>query len=239
MKDTMDTHLKSITDSMDTRLKTFTETMDAHLKTITNAMNTHLKIITAVLIVVVIFFLLATFIVYLMYQRPSPAPDKIYNHQNSENTPSPTLTGMFQNMATGKGLKVATEGEIATTYVKIDGEDCWLHEQCVTCIIMSESTGTITNCSAQRTMKHQYEISYEATSRGRHQLHIKVEGEHIKGSPFTVIVLKTLGASNIPSYTIEDLQTPKGITIDQSGHLIVVEYTAHRISILQKWERKF
>ena len=211
------------------------DTMDTHLKTITNTMNTLLKIITAVLTVIVIFFLLAVSIIYLLYQRPCPAPDKTYNnHPNSESTSSSTvtLTRMFRNSATGKGLKVATEGEIATAYVNIDGEDCWLPEQCVTCKLLSESTGKITECLAKHKInkirENQYEISYQATSRGRHQLHIKVEGEHIKGSPFTVTVIRKIG---VPIKIIDKMAAPQGIAFSQQNEKIVAEYREHRIAI--------
>ena len=243
MKDTIDTRLKTFTDTMDTYLKTITNTMNTLLKTITNTMNTLLKIITAVLIVIVIFFLLATTIIYVLYQRPSPAPDKTYNnHPNSENTPSSTLTNMFRNLATGKGLKVATEGEVATAYVNINGEDCWLPEQCVTCILVSELTGKKTECSAKRTInktrENRYEISYRATSRGRHQLHIKVEGEHIKGSPFTVIVKLPVQKLGTPIKIISGLKEPRGVAVNQRGEILVAERARYCISIFNSTAQK-
>jgi hypothetical protein len=198
MKDSMDTHFKTFTEIMDTRLKTFMNTMDTHLKTFTDTMNTHSKIITAVLIVSVTFFLLITAVlvmfcvlaVSLLYQRP--APDNTYNtHPNSGNTPGSTLTSMFRNSVTGKDLKVdtATEGETAIAYIDAGDEGYSFTEASVTCQLRSELTGDVTNCSVQYiVMTNQFQIKYHTTSRGRHQLHIKVEGEHIKGSPFTVTV---------------------------------------------------
>ena len=91
-------------------------------------------------------------------------------------------------MVTGKGLKVATEEEIATAYVEINGEDCWAPEQCVTCKLVAQLTDQTTECWAQSTTTNQYKISYQPTrlSRRRQQLHIKVEGERTQPNTSTV-----------------------------------------------------
>jgi hypothetical protein len=88
--------------------------------------------------------------------------------------------------ATGKGLVSAEVGERATAVVHIvDGNE----KACVAPVeikreLASASTDTKTKCLVKNLEVSKYEVSYQATSRGRHQLHIKVEGEHIKGSPF-------------------------------------------------------
>ena len=50
--------------------------------------------------------------------------------------------------------------------------------------LVSELTGTRASCSVERRGRSKYKISYQPTIHGRHQLHIKVEGRHIRGSPF-------------------------------------------------------
>ena len=136
MKDSMGTHLKTITDTMDTHLKTIADTMDTRLKTFTDTMDTHSKIITTVLI---LFCVLA---IFLLYQRP--APDKII-HPNCENILESTLTSMFQNLETGKDSKLhlATEGKPVIAYV--DAGDL-ISEASVTCQLKSELTGAVTEC---------------------------------------------------------------------------------------------
>jgi hypothetical protein len=93
---------------------------------------------------------------------------------------------------TGKGLKVAEPGKRATAVLHVvdqEGKACSTPVESVTCELVSESTGEKIDCSVKKIeASGQYEISYQATSRGKHQLHIKVEGEHIKGSPFPVLV---------------------------------------------------
>ena len=83
--------------------------------------------------------------------------------------------------ATGKGLEVAEPGERATVVLRITDQKKKACTTPVRCELVSEHTREIENCTVKQTDIGQYEISYKSTSRGRHQLHIKVEGEHIKG----------------------------------------------------------
>lgn len=57
------------------------------------------------------------------------------------------------------------------------------------CELVSEIVGTIAaSCSVERRGQGQYEISYQPTVKGRHQLCIKVEGQHVRESPFNLTV---------------------------------------------------
>ena len=90
---------------------------------------------------------------------------------------------------TGKGLEVAVVGEKSTCIlhaVNIGGMPC---EQLIKldCELVSKIKDTKTNFSIER-RQSQYEISYQPAIKGRHQLHIRVEGQHIRGSPFSVAV---------------------------------------------------
>ena len=133
--------------------------------------------------------------------------------------------------ATGKGLEVAISGERATAVLQVvdhQGKEC---SQCIetpTCTLVSEVTGRKKGCTVMKTGDSQYEISYQPASRGRHQLHIKVEGDHIKGSPFPVTVVKKLGTS---IKTIGGVKGPRGVAINQRGEVIVAEGSGHCVSI--------
>ena len=65
----------------------------------------------------------------------------------------------------------------------------------------------------------------------RHQLHIKVEGEHIKRSPFSVTVKRPLKKLGTPIKTISGLKQPWGVAVNQRGEIIVAEQKEHCISI--------
>ena len=71
---------------------------------------------------------------------------------------------------TGKGLEVGVVGEMST----------------VICERVSEIAGV---SDVERKKQGKYKISYQPTIKRRHRLHIKVKDKHIRGSPFTVMVL--------------------------------------------------
>ena len=79
----------------------------------------------------------------------------------------------------------------------------------------------------KKTEASQYEISYQPTSRGRHQLHIKVEGEHIKGSPFPVVVKLPVRKLGTPIKTIGGVNKPWGVAVNKRGDIIVTENSGH------------
>ena len=59
----------------------------------------------------------------------------------------------------------------------------------MTCKLVSENTDERIDFSAMKILASgQYQIIYQATSRGKHQLHIEIDREHIKGSPFPITV---------------------------------------------------
>ena len=135
--------------------------------------------------------------------------------------------------ATGKGLEVAELSERATVSlytVTQTKKACSTPMKHLRCELVSESAGEIIVCTvkAKEASIEQYEISYQPTSRGRHQLHIKVEGEHIKGSPFPVTVIKKHGT---PIKTISGVNCPWGVAVNQRREILVAERYGHCISI--------
>ena len=144
--------------------------------------------------------------------------------------------------ATGKGLEVAKPGERATAVLHVvdqKGKACSTPVETLTCELVSERTGEKIDCFVKKTEAiGQYEISYQATSRGRHQLHIKVEGEHIKGSPFLVTVKLPVQKLGTPIKTIRGVKGPWGVAINQRGEIIVTECGGHCISIFSSTGEK-
>ena len=137
--------------------------------------------------------------------------------------------------AIGKGLEVAEPGERTTAVLHVvDNKEkaCTTPVETLTCELVSEMTGEKIDCSVkQKTEASQYEICYQPTSRGRHQLHIKVEGEHIKGSPFTVTVKLPVQKLGTPIKTITEVMAPLGVAVNQRGDVIVAEGSGCCISI--------
>ena len=133
--------------------------------------------------------------------------------------------------ATGKGLEMATVGEEATATLHVvdkESKDYVEHEVDVSC----ELTSCIDNASEKGIVKKRegncYDISYEPTRRGRHQLHVKVVDQHIRGSPFDVVILPKFAT---PTRFIRAVQKPRGVTINEEGKVFVAEKGAGDFSI--------
>ena len=138
----------------------------------------------------------------------------------------------------GKGLEVAKLGERATAVLHVVDDERKVYTKPVEsliCELVSESTGEKIDCSVKKIeASGQYEVSYQATSRGRHQLHIIVEGKHIMGSPFPVLVKRPLDQLGKPMQTItggytdngewHKLIRPMGVAINSKGNIIVSEF---------------
>ena len=135
--------------------------------------------------------------------------------------------------ATGKGLEVAVVGEKSTCIlhaVNIGGMPC---EELIKldCELVSEIRDTKTSCSIER-RQSQYKISYQPTIKGRHQLHIRVEGQHIRGSPFSVAVKLPVEKLGTPILTIGGMRKPCGVAINHRGEMVVTNMDSHRIHVL-------
>ncbi len=137
--------------------------------------------------------------------------------------------------ATGEGLEVAVVGEMSTAImeaVNFNGEPCEESIGSLICELVSEMTGVMVDGSLERRGESsKYEISYQPTVKGRHQLHVKVEDQHIRGSPFPVAVKLPIEKLGIPILTIGGVEGPYGITFNQKGEIVVAEYNGECVSI--------
>ena len=137
--------------------------------------------------------------------------------------------------ATGWGLEVGVVMEKSTAILYAVNSDNKPYEwqiKSFECQLFSEITGTRTDCSVERRGQSQYEISYQPTIKGRHRLHIKAEGQHIKGSPFSVAVTAPVEKLGPPILTIGGMEAPWGVAITPKEEVVVSEYNGHCVSVL-------
>ena len=136
--------------------------------------------------------------------------------------------------ATGKGLEVATFGGQATAILHAIDADGKEYEQPLvntSCELVSDAGGPTVKAAVQKKEKNKYTISYHPTHRGRHQLHVKVEGVPIRGSPFAVIARLPIQNLGTPIKTIDDVNYPLGVAVNQRGEITVAESDGSCISI--------
>ena len=131
-----------------------------------------------------------------------------------------------------KVTDAATVGKTFTATFIQHAEKTFEHlMESLECELVSELTGTRARGSVERRGQSQYEVSYQPTIKGRHQLHIKVMGEHIIGSPRRVAVNKSPDEKlGTPIRTIQ-LDRPWGIALNQSGEVVVVSSGRNCVSV--------
>ena len=138
--------------------------------------------------------------------------------------------------ATGKGTEAAVVGETATALLQaIDfrSQPCEEPILSLECELVSELTGVRTQGSVERKGQSQYEISYQPTVKGRHQLHIKVEGQHIRGSPFSIAARLSINSEELgtPIQMLVGVRKPWGVAVNKRGEMVVTERDACRVSV--------
>ena len=85
-------------------------------------------------------------------------------------------------------MEVAVVGRPTTIVmhaVDVHGRECDKPLGSLECELISEANNVV-KCKVEK-KNSQYEISYQPTHRGEHQLNIRIEEVPIKGSPFTVV----------------------------------------------------
>ena len=79
-----------------------------------------------------------------------------------------------------------------------------------------------------------YHITYTPRVRGRHDLTVKVNGQHIAGSPFRVFVKIHPTQLGPPVRTITGVNRPYGIAITSKQQLVVSEWRGKKITIRER-----
>ena len=135
---------------------------------------------------------------------------------------------------TGNGLEVAAVGMKSTAIlqaINFGGKPCEEPIKSLECVLVSEIRGTRASCSVERRGQGQYKFSYQPTIKGRHQLHIKMEGQHIRGSPFSVAVKSPIEKLGTPIRTIGGVGGPWGVAINQMGEVVVTGWGRDCVSV--------
>ena len=136
--------------------------------------------------------------------------------------------------ATGKGLEAGIVGQTSTAVLQAcnsKGEPCTEPVTSLECKLVSDLTGAeVTGSFKKLEGQNRYEISYQPTFKGRHQLHISIQGQPIRGSPFCPTVTSSIMNLDAPIHTFAGVQCPWGIAINHKGEIVVSELDSGHIS---------
>lgn len=128
--------------------------------------------------------------------------------------------------AQGDGLKQATVNELCTIRLTIMNirHDLCKESSIISkeCVLVSNSTRAKTIGEIKKIEQGRYRVSYYPTTTGRHNLHLKLNGKHIRGSPFSVLVkpqdTKLKGACGI-AFGLEDEAV---VVCEEDGHCVSI-----------------
>ena len=68
-------------------------------------------------------------------------------------------------------------------------------------------------------------------AKGRHQLHVKIEGQHIRGSPLIIAVKSSVEELGPPILSVRRVVDPWGAATNQQGEIVVTDYTGCAVSV--------
>ena len=144
---------------------------------------------------------------------------------------TPTSPDPSKCHATGKGLEVGIVGQTSTAVLQVcnsKGEPCTEPVTSLECKLVSEITGAAATVSFKKLEgRNRYKISYQPTIKGRHQLHISIQGQPIRESPFHPAVTSSFAN---PIHTIAGVNGPFDIVINHRGEIVVSEHDSGLVS---------
>ena len=134
-----------------------------------------------------------------------------------------------------KGMETTTVGQTTSLTLHAidkDGNECQKRDKNIVSELVSCTDASTVICQVRRVHVNKYKIQYQPTTRGKHKLHVRIDGRSIKGSPYTVVARPSLQSLGKPVRIIGKLNKPKGITVDSKGRFIIAESGCNCDSIL-------
>ena len=163
------------------------------------------------------------------FSAPSDTAVRNYGQVFTLTSPNPSKC-----YVTGSGLDDVVVGERSSLILHVvdfQGEPCEELIRSLLCELVSELTLASVNGTVQRRGLSHYKVCYQPAVKGRHQLHVRVEGQHIRGSPFTICA--TLPVKNIGEaiLSFDRVSSPWGMAVNHRGELLVTECKKHCVSV--------
>ena len=137
-------------------------------------------------------------------------------------------------------METTTVGEVTTLTLHAIDEHANMCQEVtnISSELVSCMDARTVKCQVRRDQDNKYKIQYQPATRGKHQLHIRINGRSIKGSPYTVVARPSLQSLGKPVRTIGKLKKPWGITADSKGRIITTESGSNCITILTQQGHK-
>ena len=135
--------------------------------------------------------------------------------------------------AIGNGSKYARTGKQATVEVHtmtIKNKKCEKKVNVTAELVHTTSRATIECEVKQENGRHK--ITYQTARRGKHNLHIRINGKDIQGSPYPIAVISSTQSLRKPITVVSGLKTSYGITTNSKRQTVVAGVMGNCISVL-------
>ncbi|XP_064385000.1 E3 ubiquitin-protein ligase TRIM71-like [Halichondria panicea] len=135
---------------------------------------------------------------------------------------------------TGDGLKGAITGETKTVsfQAKTKSNKKFNGKSNLKAELVDIVSKDILKCEVIDQQHGQHKINYRPMKRGKHELHITVNGNAVRGSPFPIAVAPSPQSFIKPSRVVRGVNKPRGTVSNSKGELVVVEGGGATISVL-------
>ena len=126
----------------------------------------------------------------------------------------------------GEGRETAEVGKTAevTLTTKLTNNKTTRRSVVVVSELKSLRDGSVVKCIVDQSGPGEYNIKYTPTVRGHHKLNVSVDGQQVKGSPFSVSVSISPTQLGKPVKVWTGLSRPSGVTVNSDGEVIVCEW---------------
>ena len=147
-----------------------------------------------------------------------------------------TQTTAQQSSADGKGISeaiVGLEAQLVVTTRNKKCQQCYDNNDCVTLEISNrQGENCATEVQVQDNKDGSYKIKYFAKETGTCSASVKVNGEHIRGSPFEVQV-KPRQFRPVLSFGEQILKYPWGVAVNEQDEIAVSDTGNHKIHLFK------
>ena len=153
--------------------------------------------------------------------------------QHHNHVSSVSMVDPLKCHATGKALETATVGEksiVTVQAVSWSGCPCVEPIKSLECELECVQSEVGMRGGVEEKGRGEYEITYQPVTEGRSQLHIRIEGTNIQGSPFNVKVVSPVEWFRAPIQTLKGIKNPWGVAFNRVGEMVVT--TADCVSVL-------
>ena len=141
-----------------------------------------------------------------------------------------------QSRADGKGISeaiVGLEAQLVVTTRNKKCQQCYDNNDCVTLEVRNrEGDNCTTEVQVQDNKDGTYKIKYFAKETGTCSASVKVNGEHIRGSPFEVQV-KPRQFRSVFSFGEQILKKPWGVAVNEQDEIAVSDVGNHKIHLFK------